>query len=99
MKCIIDTPHMQRLRGLKQLGISEMTYMSTTHTRFEHSLGVAHLAQAVLLKIAEKQPKLNITEKDIVCVKLAGLLHDIGKKKSKFSCRVGYISFVLVLIF
>ena len=74
----MDTPHLQRLRGLKQLGISEMTYISTTHCRFEHSLGVAHLAQLVLLEIAKKQPRLNITEKDIVCVKLAGLLHDIG---------------------
>lgn len=78
MTCIMDTPHLQRLRGLKQLGISEMTYISTTHCRFEHSLGVAHLAQLVLLEIAKKQPRLNITEKDIVCVKLAGLLHDIG---------------------
>lgn len=69
---------MQRLRGLKQLGVSEMTYVPTTHCRFEHSLGVAHLAKKVLLAIAKKQPRLEITEKDIVCVKLAGLLHDIG---------------------
>ncbi len=65
MRVIIDTPHMQRLRGLKQLGVSEMTYVPTTHCRFEHSLGVAHLAKTILLKIAGKQPKLNITEKDI----------------------------------
>lgn len=60
------------------LGVSEMTYVPTTHCRFEHSLGVASLAQQVLLEIAKKQPNLGITEKDIVCVKLAGLLHDIG---------------------
>ena len=78
MIAILDTPQMQRLRGLKQLGVSEMTYIPTTHNRFEHSLGVAALSQKVLLEIAKKQPRLGITEKDIVCVKLAGLLHDIG---------------------
>lgn len=78
MRCILDTPHMQRLRGLKQLGVSEMTYVPTTHCRFEHSLGVAALSQQILLQISKKQPNLNISEKDIVCVKLAGLLHDIG---------------------
>ncbi len=75
---IIDTPHMQRLRGLKQLGVSQTTYVCTTHTRFEHSLGVACLAEELLRGIQEKQPKLDITEKDIICVKIAGLLHDIG---------------------
>jgi HD superfamily phosphohydrolase len=69
---------MQRLRGLKQLGVSEMTYVPTTHCRFEHSLGVAALAEALLRAIKKKQPKLDISEKDIICVKIAGLLHDIG---------------------
>lgn len=75
---IIDTPHMQRLRGLKQLGTSEMTYINTTHCRFEHSLGVAQLAEAVVKSIRTRQPGLEITVKDEMCVKLAGLLHDIG---------------------
>ena len=69
---------MQRLRGLKQLGVSEMTYIPTTHSRFEHSLGVAALAENILREIKKKQPRLQITEKDIICVKIAGLLHDIG---------------------
>eukprot|EP00979_Chaetoceros_neogracilis_P013560 scaffold3905_cov251-Chaetoceros_neogracile.AAC.1 len=55
-----------------------MTYVPTTHCRFEHSLGVAALAENLLREIKKKQPKLNITEKDIICVKIAGLLHDIG---------------------
>lgn len=69
---------MQRLRGLKQLGVTDMAYMTTTHCRFEHSLGVAHLAETILRNIQRNQPNLDITEKDILCVKVAGLCHDLG---------------------
>ena len=48
------------------------------HTRFEHSLGVMHLSEQLLLGIRGRQPQLGITDKDIICVKIAGLLHDIG---------------------
>lgn len=77
-KALLSTPQMQRLRQLKQLGTSFVTYIGTTHTRFEHSLGVMHLAEQLLLAISKRQPKLGITQKDIACVKIAGLLHDIG---------------------
>ena len=53
-------------------------YNNANHTRFEHSLGVAYLAQKMSSRIKERQPKLNTTEKDVLCVTLAGLLHDIG---------------------
>lgn len=78
LKTIIDTPHVQRLRKLKQLGVSEVTYMNCNHNRFEHSMGVAHLAEQMLESIHRKQPQLGITPKDILCVKIAGLLHDLG---------------------
>jgi HD superfamily phosphohydrolase len=54
------------------------TYINANHTRFEHCIGVAHLAEAIGKKLQEHQPTLHITSKDIVCIKLAGLLHDIG---------------------
>ncbi len=77
-RAVMDTPQIQRLRRLKQLGVTETTYMTTTHNRFEHSVGVAHLAEKMLRKIRWTQPKLEIQEKDILCVKLAGLCHDLG---------------------
>ena len=67
-KALIDTRHVQRLRELKQLGAADLTYINATHTRFEHSLGVMYLSEQILLSIIKKQPKLNVTPKDILCV-------------------------------
>ena len=52
--------------------------MNANHRRFEHSIGVAHLAKRMVERIRTKQPKLSITDKDVLCVKLAGLCHDLG---------------------
>ena len=78
MMKIIDTMEFQRLRDLKQLGATYYVFPSATHTRFEHSIGVSHLAKLVMLKIAEKKPELNITKRLIEMVQIAGLIHDIG---------------------
>lgn len=69
---------MQRLRDIKQLGTAEHVYMNVNHNRFEHSMGVAHLAERMCRRIKEHQPGLRCTHKDVLCVQLAGLMHDIG---------------------
>ena len=78
LQLFIDTPEFQRLRDLKQLGATYFVYPSATHTRFEHSIGVSHLAGQLLENLNKTHPQLGITKNQIELVQLAGLLHDIG---------------------
>uniref|UniRef100_A0A3Q2E9V7 Deoxynucleoside triphosphate triphosphohydrolase SAMHD1-like n=1 Tax=Cyprinodon variegatus TaxID=28743 RepID=A0A3Q2E9V7_CYPVA len=75
---IIDTPQFQRLRNIKQLGAVSYVYPGATHSRFEHSIGVAYLAGELLKAIREKQQDLGITDWDVLCVQIAALCHDLG---------------------
>jgi deoxynucleoside triphosphate triphosphohydrolase SAMHD1 len=78
LQTFLDTPQMQRLRHISQLGTSDLVFINANHSRFEHSLGVAHLAERMCKRIMDRQPALHCTKKDVLCIKLAGLLHDIG---------------------
>ncbi len=60
---IIDTPQFQRLRRIKQLGFANLVYPGANHTRFEHSIGVMHVASKLT------------SDKEILA---AALIHDIG---------------------
>lgn len=66
---LIDTPQVQRLRRVKQLGFSNLVYPGANHTRFEHSLGVYHLAGHLIKQVDEHQRNELLA---------AALLHDIG---------------------
>eukprot|EP00614_Pseudopedinella_elastica_P006138 CAMPEP_0172603114 /NCGR_PEP_ID=MMETSP1068-20121228/23318_1 /TAXON_ID=35684 /ORGANISM="Pseudopedinella elastica, Strain CCMP716" /LENGTH=597 /DNA_ID=CAMNT_0013404729 /DNA_START=310 /DNA_END=2103 /DNA_ORIENTATION=+ len=102
----MDTPEFQRLRELKQLGGSVFVFKDASHTRFEHSLGVAHLSRKMVehfQRLQEKRarrrsgpgllddpasvsgifsafdsPEAQIDSRDVTCVSLGGLVHDLG---------------------
>ncbi|MFC6835452.1 HD domain-containing protein [Halomarina ordinaria] len=70
-EALLDTPMVQRLRRIRQLGTVGLVYPSANHTRFEHSLGVYHLAEGALAH-------LDIDGTTAERVRAAALLHDVG---------------------
>lgn len=74
----VDTKEFQRLRNIRQLGCCYYVYPGATHARFEHSIGVHHLCGIMLSTLKAKQPELNITDRQIELLKIAGLMHDVG---------------------
>jgi len=90
---LINRWEVQRLRYIKQLQLTYLVYPSAVHTRFEHSLGVMHVADEFITKVLENASSLRevkrvaeVSEVDDgvfirmnrVVARLAGLLHDIG---------------------
>lgn len=74
---LIDHPLFQRLRDISQTGNATHVYPGANHTRFEHSLGVAHKSREWSTIIHQKQPS-RMTKRDVKINETAGLLHDIG---------------------
>ncbi len=84
---IINMPAFQRLRRIRQLAWTDQVYPGAMHTRFEHSLGVLHVASRLFDSIASKSRDLLQTElaynptgleRERTLVRLAALLHDVG---------------------
>lgn len=66
---LIDTPVVQRLRRIRQLGFSNLVYPGANHTRFEHSLGVYQLTRMLIGQVEKHR------QKELLA---AALLHDVG---------------------
>jgi HD superfamily phosphohydrolase len=69
---VIDTPAVQRLRYVRQLGHAFLVYPGATHTRFEHALGTYHLARRAVAELGVAD------ETAALWIRLGALLHDIG---------------------
>ncbi len=69
---LIDTPEFQRLRHVRQLGLAYLVFHGAEHSRFSHSVGVAHLARRMCDRLGD------IDENERLAVVCAALLHDIG---------------------
>lgn len=78
LRRFIDHRWFQRLRHIRQLSMASHVFPGATHTRFVHSIGTAYLSYELVRHVQRRQPELEIEEKDVLCVALAGLLHDIG---------------------
>jgi len=73
---LIEHPYFQRLRRIKQLGLTYLVYPGAAHTRFQHSIGSMHLVNLAIDVIRSKGHK--ITEDEAEATRIAILLHDIG---------------------
>ncbi|NOS90410.1 MAG: HD domain-containing protein, partial [Cyclobacteriaceae bacterium] len=73
---LIQHPYFQRLRYIKQLGLSDLVYPGAQHTRFHHALGAMHLMGRALESLRAKG--IEISEKEMEAAQIAALLHDIG---------------------
>ncbi len=73
---IIEHPYFQRLRRIKQLGLTDYVYPGAIHTRFHHALGAFHLMHKALAVLRIKGVKISKEEEIGACIAI--LLHDIG---------------------
>ncbi|NTW32430.1 MAG: HD domain-containing protein [Bacteroidetes bacterium] len=73
---IIEHPYFQRLRRIKQLGLTHLVYPGAFHTRFHHAMGAMHLMSEAIEVLRSKGN--DITDEEARAVLIAILLHDIG---------------------
>lgn len=74
---------------IDRLGTAYDVFPGASHNRFEHCVGVSWLGGLLAEHLAAQQPSLSITPVEILCVKLAGLCHDLGHgPMSHSTCRI-----------
>jgi uncharacterized protein len=72
---LIDTPEIQRLRRIRQLGLAHYAFQGAEHSRFAHSMGALHLMGRLLDQLARSY---TIDSELALYAKVASLLHDAG---------------------
>ena len=79
-RAVIDHPFVQRLRGIRQLGFSQVPFPGATHSRYAHSLGVMELAGRAFDAIFSDGPFSTRRRRRQLrhCVRMAALCHDLG---------------------
>jgi len=73
---LIEHPYFQRLRYIKQLGMTHLVYPGALHTRFHHALGAMHLMSLAIETLRNKGNEIDDLEEEAVIIAI--LLHDIG---------------------
>lgn len=73
---LIEHPYFQRLRSIKQLGLTYLVYPGANHNRFQHALGALHLMNEAISVLRSKGHCISEEEAEAACVAI--LLHDIG---------------------
>jgi HD superfamily phosphohydrolase len=73
---IIQHPHFQRLRRIKQLGLTNYVYPGASHTRFDHVLGATHLMNVAIKELRLKNA--DISDEEHKAALIAILMHDLG---------------------
>ncbi len=72
---LVQAPEFQRLRRIRQLGLTNLVYQGAEHTRFAHSIGVMHLTGLILDQL---EKTAEITAEERLATRVTALLHDIG---------------------
>ncbi len=78
---VLDSPLLQRLRYIRQLGVAHWVYPAAGHTRFEHSIGAVHQVQRLITAINQQSlapVESPITSELTSLLRLAALCHDVG---------------------
>jgi uncharacterized protein len=73
---LIEHPWFQRLRNIKQLGLTSFVYPGATHSRFQHGLGALHLMNMAIFTLRDKGVKISPQEEEATLIAI--LLHDAG---------------------
>ncbi len=73
---LIEHPWFQRMRNIKQLGLTNFVYPGANHTRFQHGLGVLHLMEMAINTLRTKGAEISQEEEEATYIAI--LLHDIG---------------------